>query len=130
MTVEHNKVALLDGRSAYELSRLETLLFGVGGCLEVVGLATVFGGFNRWQLVSALAFAAIVTGGIFIVLYSTSVLSLARQRSEERRGYTTLPTPHRGDLKLVLPRSGIVVRDIGDHPLTEAEFRELMRKHP
>ena len=120
-----NVVAVRPGKSAFELMSLEVKLAVWGWVSFGVGCVVALIGFGRAPLLVGLGAALFLTGSLCVSLYNTSVLSLARQRAESALGYTTVPKPHSPRLRLVLPRSGLVVRDLGEAPMEPDRYREM-----
>lgn len=124
-------VTLKPGLAASGWLRVErvALICGWGiAVLTAIFVWLTLAGFAAFSLIAAVSF---VIAAIGISIYNTSVLSLSRQRAEAKLGYTTIPEPHQPELKLVLPLSGMVVRDVDEGPMGKSAYRELaLNDHP
>lgn len=120
-------VKLLGGMSAYRVLKAEGWLAVAGWVAFALGILTLWLGLTSASGLVPVGIVAFLVGAAAVSLSNASVLSLARQRAEERAGYTTIPEPHQPELDLVDPATGDVIRARGEPPCSREEFEARIR---
>ena len=73
----------------------------------------------------------IATGSVaFLCVFFSNfgIAAGAADSAETKAGYTTIPLPHRPELDLVDPKTGLVVRAAGEGPLTPEEYEAKVER--
>jgi hypothetical protein len=121
-----DRVALLPGRSAYELARDEQRVFWIGWLLFALAIVCLPGGLrsNAWPI-TTIGIITLIAAGLSFSVNNFSLLSGGRRAAERAAGYTTAPIPYDPDVPLALPKSGLIVRAKGAPPLDSTEYKRL-----
>jgi hypothetical protein len=122
-------VTLLRGRSAWEMGILEQRIGLVALAVTICALVAALMP-SPLPYSARYGFLALVAIGLGLVanaFWFGGYVSALREGAELKVGYTTSPLPHRPEVDLVLPRTGIVVRAAGEAAISEREYRDLIR---
>ena len=116
------------GRTATQWRRAETMLGNVAWALLAVAVpfmvaATQGVGWAIPVFVSGYFF------GLSCVSFSNMGLgAAAAEAAETRAGYTRWALPHRPEVDLVVPPTGIVIRAAGDPAITQEQYEAAVRQ--